>query len=186
GHADDLSSATFSSDGKRVVTASADKTVRLWDAETGEQIGLPLIGHTDIVSSAAFSSDGRRIVTASWDKTARLWDIDSRSSIAVMRHPERVLSAAFSPDDKRVLTASSDGTGRLWEVFADTQTLISAAKMVAPRCLTAEQREASFFLTAEPPAWCIEMRKWPYHTAGWKAWLADKRAGKNPRLPTQQ
>jgi hypothetical protein len=94
------------------------------------------------------------------DKTARLWDIDSRSSVAVMRHPERVLSAAFGPDDKRVVTASSDGTARLWEVFADTQKLISAAKMAAPRCLTAEQREASFFLSAEPPAWCIEMAKW--------------------------
>jgi hypothetical protein len=101
-----------------------------------------------------------------------------------MRHPERVLSAAFSPDNKRVVTASSDGTARLWGVFADTQKLISAAKMVAPRCLTAEQREASFFLPAEPPAWCIEMAKWPYQTAAWREWLADERAGKNPRLPT--
>src|SRR5258708_33512735 len=89
----------LSPDGKRVVTVSADKTARLWDADTGEQIGLPLIGHTDIVSSAAFSSDGRRIVTASWDNTARLWDIDPRSSIAIMRHPESVLSAAVSPAD---------------------------------------------------------------------------------------
>src|SRR5258708_39742031 len=147
----------LSPDGKRVVTVSADKTARLWDAESGEQIGLPLVGHTDIVSSVAFSSDGRRIVTASWDKTARLWDIDSRSSIAVMRHPERVLRAAFSPDDKRVVTASSDGTARLWERFAGREKSVSAAKTVAPRCLTAAQREASFFLSAEPPAWCIEM-----------------------------
>ena len=176
----------FNPDSKRVVTVSADKTARLWDADTGEQLGLPLVGHTDIVSSVAFSSDGRRIVTASWDKTARLWDIESRSSIAVMRHPERVLSAAFSPDDKRVVTASSDGSARLWEIFADREKLISAAKMAAPRCLTAAQREASFFLSTEPPAWCIEKAKWPYHTAAWKAWLADARAGKNPRLPTER
>jgi hypothetical protein len=37
--------------------------------------------------------------------------------------------------------------------------------MVTPRCPTAEQREAFFFLPAEPPAWCIEMAKWPYHGA---------------------
>jgi hypothetical protein len=115
--------------------------------------------------------------------TARLWDADAHGSIAVLGHPERVLSAAFSPDGKRVVTGSSDGTARLWDVFVDTQELISAAKMVAPRCLTAEQRQASFLLKAEPPAWCIEMAKWPYQTAAWKAWLVDERAGKNSLLP---
>ncbi len=112
------------------------------------------------------------------------------SSATVMRESVGTPSRAFSketrvqPDDKHAVTAPSDGTARLWDVFTDTQKLISAAKMVAPRCLTAEQREASFFLRAEPPAWCIEMAKWPYQTATWKEWLADERAGKNPRLPT--
>ena len=42
-----MSSAAFSPDGKRIVTASEDKTARLWDAETGQQIGAPLVGHED-------------------------------------------------------------------------------------------------------------------------------------------
>ena len=58
-------SAAFSPDGKRIVTASADKTARLWDAETGKPIGEPLKGHDGDVMSAAFSPDGKRIVTAS-------------------------------------------------------------------------------------------------------------------------
>ena len=58
-------SAAFSPDGKRIVTASRDKTARLWDAATGKPIGEPLTGHDDVVSSAAFSPDGKRIVTAS-------------------------------------------------------------------------------------------------------------------------
>jgi WD40 repeat protein len=54
-----LNAAAISPDGKRIVTASADKTARLWEADTGEQIGLPFTGHTGIVTSAAFNSDGR-------------------------------------------------------------------------------------------------------------------------------
>jgi WD domain, G-beta repeat len=68
-------SAAFSPDGKRIVTASADETARLWDGETGKPIGEPLKGHQGSVWSAAFSPDGKRIVTASEDKTARLWKI---------------------------------------------------------------------------------------------------------------
>src|SRR5258707_295526 len=64
--------AAFSPDGKRIVTASSDRTVRLWEAERSRQIGEPLTGHTDRVFSAAFSPDGKRIVTASSDNTARL------------------------------------------------------------------------------------------------------------------
>jgi hypothetical protein len=96
-----------------------------------------------------------------------------------------VYSAAFSPDGKRIVTASADKTARIWDVFTDTQALVSAAKAAVPRCLTAEQRQ-TFFLPAEPPAWCIDMAKWPYDTPEWKQWLADKRAGKNPPLPSEQ
>ena len=87
-------SAAFSPDGKRIVTASADKTARLWDAETGKPIGEPLRGHADTVSSAAFSPDGKRIVTASDDKTARLWDAETgKPSASRYRGHERVRSA---------------------------------------------------------------------------------------------
>ena len=74
-------SAAFSPDGKRIVTASEDKTARLWDAETGKPIGEPLKGHEDRCVSAAFSPDGKRIVTASEDKTARLWDAETGKPI---------------------------------------------------------------------------------------------------------
>ena len=58
-------SAAFSPDGQRIVTASRDKTARLWDAASGKPIGDPLKGHDGGVVSAAFSPDGKRIVTAS-------------------------------------------------------------------------------------------------------------------------
>ena len=116
GHQYAVNGAAFSPDGKRVVTASTDKTVRLWDAETGEQIGMPLTGHTDRVTSAAFSPDGTRIVTTSADRTARLWDVESGRQIAQLTgHTDLLNSAAFSPDGTRIVTASRDETVRSWD-----------------------------------------------------------------------
>src|SRR5262249_42448652 len=146
-----MSSAAFSPDGKRIVTASDDKTARVWDAETGKQIGQPRKGHTRGVGSAAFSPDGKRIVTASLDQTARLWDAETGEQIGDLAgHTDNVINAAFSPDGKRIVTASQDKTARvIREIFANTQKLVSAV----PRCLTSEQRKA-FFLPLEPPQWC--------------------------------
>ena len=85
--------AAFSLDGKRVVTASADKTARLWNAETGTEIAV-LKAHEGTVWSVAFSPDGKRVVTASADETARLWDV-SRSEV-VVRGRALVLTAALA------------------------------------------------------------------------------------------
>jgi WD40 repeat protein len=139
------------------------------------------------VVSATFSPDGKRIVTASWDNTARLWDADTGKQIGepLTGHTNFVLSAAFSPDGKRIVTTSFDQTARLWEISVNTQDLVSHAKAAIPRCLTAAQRN-EFFLPPEPPLWCIELEKWPYHTDAWKRWLSEIRAGKNPPLPGPQ
>jgi WD40 repeat protein len=113
-----VQSAAFSPDGTRIVTASTNRTARLWDARSGRVVGT-LKGHTHQLTSAAFSPDGTRIVTASKDDTARLWDVASGRVVATLAgHAGFVFSAAFSPDGKRVVTASEDGTARLWDVSA--------------------------------------------------------------------
>ena len=75
-----------------------------------------------------------------------------------------------------------DKTARVWEVFPDTQALVSAAKAAVPRCLTLAQRKA-FYLSPDPPAWCVEKAKWPFNTAEWEQWLRDLQDGENPPLP---
>jgi len=64
---------SFSPDGGRILTASQDKTARIWDAKTGALL-VTLTGHNRAVASAQFSADGKRVGTALHDKTARVWD----------------------------------------------------------------------------------------------------------------
>ena len=73
------------------MTASADRTARLWDAATGRQLAV-LHGHEDHVRWVAFSSDGAKVVTASSDNTARLWDAASGEELAVLLEVTRIWS----------------------------------------------------------------------------------------------
>ena len=103
------------------MTASDDKTARIWDARTGAQLAM-LSGHGDLVLSAAYSPDGTSIVTASADKTARIWDARSGKQLAVLLgHGATVYSAAYSPDGTRIVTASDDKTARIWDANTGAQ-----------------------------------------------------------------
>lgn len=72
GHKKDLRSLTFSPDGKRLASGSADSTVKIWDAETGRQI-LSLRGHTDPVISVSFSPDNMNLISGSDHGKAIIW-----------------------------------------------------------------------------------------------------------------
>ncbi|KAH8834140.1 mycorrhiza-induced NACHT/WD-repeat protein [Flagelloscypha sp. PMI_526] len=113
----------FSSDGKRVVSGSCDKAVRIWDADSGEQL-LQLDGHGDHVNSVAFSLDNKRVVSGSYDKTVRIWVADSGEQVLRLGgHEEFVASVAFSPDGKRVVSGSWDKTVRIWDAESGKQLL---------------------------------------------------------------
>jgi eukaryotic-like serine/threonine-protein kinase len=121
GHGDRVFSAPYSPDGARIVTASHDRTARVWDAHTGAQL-LLLAGHGERVDFASFAPDGARILTASWDKTARLWDSHTGAQLMVLRgHSDVIYSAAFSPDGSRIVTASQDKTARIWDARTGSQ-----------------------------------------------------------------
>jgi WD40 repeat protein/class 3 adenylate cyclase len=121
GHEESVLYVAYSPDGGRLVSASSDRTARIWDVETGSELAV-LRGHEGAVRAAAFSPDGRRIVTASADKTARLWNTQDGAEMSILEgHDLPVRHARFSPDGRRIMTASDDGTTLLWDATNATR-----------------------------------------------------------------
>ena len=125
GHTNEVNSANFSPDGKRIVSASSDETVRIWDAETGQEI-TTLTGHTSSVNSATFSPNGKLIVSASLDKTIKIWDAQTGREIETLTgHTGSVESATFNSDGKQIVSTSRDSTIKIWdaETWKEIKTL---------------------------------------------------------------
>jgi WD40 repeat protein len=99
-HAYLVTSVAFSPDGKQVVSGAYDKTVKVWDAQTGKLVRI-LSGHTGFVNSVTFSPDGMHILSASDDETFKIWDANTGSLVRTFAsNLDKVTTAAFSPDGK--------------------------------------------------------------------------------------
>jgi WD40 repeat protein len=127
----------FSPDGKRVITASVDNMVAIWDALTGELVKT-LHGHAGSVLAVASSPDNRHFATASQDGTVKLWDeIKGESKQTLTSDSGAVNSVAYSPDGKHLASASTDGTVQVYAL--DISELLSLARSRVTRDFTAEE-----------------------------------------------
>jgi WD40 repeat protein len=111
-----VTSVAVSPDGRRIVSGSWDNTLRLWNPNTGQQIGTPVIGHSGWVSSVAINPDRHRIVSGSDDTTLRFWDAETTRPLGppLSGHTSAVNSVAFNPDGHVIVSGSTNRTLRLW------------------------------------------------------------------------
>lgn len=114
GHTDSVSAVAVTADGRTVVSGSYDRTVRVWDAATGEE-RRRLEGHTDSVTAVAVAADGWTVVSASEDRTVRMWDTATGAERGRFLHTSPVYAVAVTLDGRTVVSGSTGGTVRVWD-----------------------------------------------------------------------
>jgi WD40 repeat protein len=116
GHAALVTACAVTPDGRRVISASGDKTLKIWDMESGRVLAT-LEGHAGGVTACAVTPDGRRVVSASGDRTLKLWDLDTSRPLTTFEgHADRVTACAVTPDGRRVISASADRVLGVWDL----------------------------------------------------------------------
>jgi hypothetical protein len=116
GHTDRVWACAVTPDGRHVVSASEDKTLKVWELARGRAVAT-LEGHTSLVNACAVTPDGRHVVSASDDQTLKVWELASGRAVATLEgHTSLVNACAVTPDGRHVVSASEDQTLKIWEL----------------------------------------------------------------------
>lgn len=107
GHTDGVKSIVYSPNEKYIATGGYDKTIRIWDVETGKEI-RKFCGHTSSVMSISYTPDGKYIISGSGDGTIRIWNVEKGKEIKKITENSCVYSISCSPDGKNIVSGSGD------------------------------------------------------------------------------
>jgi hypothetical protein len=179
----------FSSDGKRLASASDDQTVKVWEVANGREM-LNLRGHNGQVMSVAFSPDSKRLASADYNGNVKVWDATTgEETLTLQGHTRAVVSVAFSPDGKRLASASSDTTVKVWDARPWTpelrveQEARSLFKGINSRTEVIKRINEDSSLSAEVRRWALEMAQQWQEDPDWlnqKSWKVVARSDSSP------
>ncbi len=117
GHRQAISAVAFTPDGERIISASHDWTIKIWDFERGTELNT-LYGHADRVSAIVVTPDGGSAISGSHDMTIRIWDLGSGDDVATLKgHIGYITGLAISPDGQYLISAALDNTLKVWDIW---------------------------------------------------------------------
>ncbi|WP_246162656.1 NB-ARC domain-containing protein [Brasilonema sennae] len=140
GHSNSVIALTLTADGKYVISASADNTLKVWDWQTGQELRT-LAGHSDRVNAVALTPDGKYVISACYDNTLKVWNWQTGQELRTLAgHSDRVSAVALTPDCKYVISASFDNTLKVWnwQTGEQLRTLAGHSYWVNALTLTAD------------------------------------------------
>ena len=124
GHEGPVYAVSFSPDGRKIVSGSLDRTLRIWDSATGEML-LTIKAHEGAVRAVSFSPDKSTILSGGSDGMIRLWDARSGAERLTFGEPSGwVHAVGFSPDGSSVISAADDRKIRLWDARSGVPHLV--------------------------------------------------------------
>jgi WD40 repeat protein len=116
GHLKFVKAVAYSQNGKYALSGGEDRTVKLWDIESGKEIRT-FRGHLHWVLSVAFSPNGKYALSGSRDDTLKFWDVQTGQEAQTLAgHQGMVRCVAFSPNGRYILSGSEDNTLKLWDL----------------------------------------------------------------------
>jgi glucose repression regulatory protein TUP1 len=147
GHEQDIYSLDFARNGRLIASGSGDRSVRLWDLESNQQILNLSI--EDGVTTVAISPDNRFVAAGSLDKSVRVWEVLTGNLVVRLEgehgHKDSVYSVAFAPSGDRLVSGSLDKTIKMWELTTPPRLVPGAAP--AGKCIRTFEGHKDFVLS---------------------------------------
>lgn len=144
GHAGWVKAVAVTPNGDQAVSASFDRTLKLWNLDSGRDM-LTLRGHSRDVLAVAVTPDGGRAISASGDETLKVWDLESGQELRTLEgHSGGVCALAITPDGQRVVSAAGDKTLKVWDLNSgdELRTLRGHHGAVLGVAVTSDGRQA--------------------------------------------
>jgi WD40 repeat protein len=131
-HSEGIASVAVNPAGTRLATVSLDKTIKIWDLESGRELrSISNIG--GFVNAISWSPDGRTLIHGAEDRTVRIWDAETGRAVRTINgHTDYVNEARYSPDGRRIASADDDKLIKIWdaETGREIRTLTGHTDMV--------------------------------------------------------
>ncbi|MCX5757625.1 MAG: hypothetical protein NTU83_03790 [Candidatus Hydrogenedentes bacterium] len=123
-HSDDINSIAITDDGRLAVTASYDRTLRVWDLEKRTALHI-LRGHTRSITAVATVCASHQAISASQDASLRRWNLDTGALEGVFTgHANEIVSVAVSPSGKQAASGAHDDTVRIWDLVSGKEQAV--------------------------------------------------------------